>query len=162
MNSNSLQLEQACIPVERRAFPRTPVFTRSSVWLDEGPNQGFVGTLFDLSRGGFATRLAGAASAGLEAGTVLYCVLLVRGATLDCLATVRSCVRLDSGGTQLGFSIETLSVENARLLAGVLAYLGTYPGAKPDLRLIRGGDCVSPHARRADVAGACSAEETTP
>ena len=113
---------------DRRAHPRKLVSTRSAVWLDEGPTHGVIGSVFDLGMGGFSTRLIADANEGLAPGVTLYCVLLIRGATLDCLATIRSSMTLESGETQLGLSIESMSEDNIRLLTGMLRFLDTHEG----------------------------------
>ncbi len=113
---------------DRRAHPRKRVSTRSAVWLDEGPTHGVIGSVFDLGMGGFSTRLIADPHDGLAPGTTLYCVLIIRGATLDCLATIRSSVAVESGETQLGMSIESMSEDNVRLLTGMLRFLDTHEG----------------------------------
>ena len=106
--------------MERRAFPRRPVSCRSAVWFDEGPSQGVIGTIVDLSMSGFSVRLLTAPAEGFKSGATIYCVLLIQGAHLDCLATFRSLVPLASGESQAGFSFEALSDDNSRLLAGLV------------------------------------------
>ena len=108
---------------ERRKCQRRPVTGRSAIWLDEGPEQGILGTISEISTAGFSVRLLASPPETFQYGAVIFCVLLLQGAHIDCLARICSINTLESGSIKIGFSTEALSNQNQRLLAGIHHYL---------------------------------------
>ncbi len=108
---------------ERRTCHRQMVSCRSAIWFDEGPKQGVLGTISDISTGGFSATLHGAPADAFARNSAVYCVLLVQNAHIGCMATPIAMTPKENGIIQIGFRFEALSDHEARLLGGVLQFL---------------------------------------
>jgi hypothetical protein len=122
---------------ERRGSRRRRVSCRSAIWFDEGPEEGVLGKLSDVSRSGFSALLLAKLPAAFRPGGLIHCVLLIQSAHLDALVKLISLKPQADGAVLAGFQFEAISEQNAHLLSGVLRYLEATPAPAERIAPIR-------------------------